>query len=183
MRAVGGTRLIALEGAGHFSSQSKNIHCPNCCCQRHADGSATHFHSAITPASVSPGHAPVVPLRPEFITPQDGQSKQDCEINAAKRWLAAPARRSATGNATLLGDDLYAHQPFCRQALRHGFHFLFTCKPAAQAHLSQGVEALEPGRDRHTWKQRVKGKGNRWEHHQYRWAKPNAFREFMVREE
>ena len=37
--------------------------------------------------SVSPGHAQVVPLRPEFITPQDGQVKQDCEINAAKRWL------------------------------------------------------------------------------------------------
>jgi len=30
--------------------------------------------------------------------------------------------------------------------------------------------ALEAGRDLHTLKQRVKGKSNRWEHHQYRWA-------------
>jgi len=170
MRAVGGTRLIALDATWYFSSQSKNIHCPNCSCLRHAEGQTTHFHSAITPVLVSPGHAQVVPLRPEFITPQDGQIKQDCEINAAKRWLAAHAERYSTGNDTLLGDDLYAHQPFCRQVLLHGFHFLFTCKPASHGHLSQWVEALEAGRDRHALKLRVKGKSNRWEHHQYRWA-------------
>jgi hypothetical protein len=33
----------------------------------------------------------------------------------------------------LLGDDLYAHQAFCRQVLLPGFHFLFTCKPASHA--------------------------------------------------
>ena len=169
MRAVGGTRLIALDATWYFSSQSKNIHCPNCSCLRHAEGQTTHFHSAITPVIVSPGHAQVVLLRPEFITPQDGQLKADCEINAAKRWLAAHAGRYSTGNDTLLGDDLYAHQPFCRQVLLHGFHFLFTCKPASHTHLSGWVEALPPG-DLHTLKQRVKGKGNRWEHHQYRWA-------------
>ena len=170
MRAVGGTRLIALDATWYFSSQSKNIHCPHCSCQRHADGSVTHYHSAITPVIVSPGHRQVVPLRPEFITPQDGQVKQDCEINAAKRWLAAHAERYATGNDTLLGDDLYAHQPFCRQVLLHGFHFLFTCQPTSHAYLSQWVAALEPGRDLHTLKQKVKGQGNRWEYHQYRWA-------------
>jgi len=170
MRAVGGTRLIALDATWYFSSQSKNVHCPSCSCLRHAEGQITHFHSAITPVIVSPGHAQVVSLRPEFIIPQDGQVKQDCEINAAKRWLAAHAERYSTGNDTLLGDDLYAHQPFCRQVLLHGFHFLFTCKPASHPHLTRWVEALEPGRDLHSLKLRVKGKGNRWEQHQYRWA-------------
>jgi hypothetical protein len=170
MRATGNTRLIALDATWYFSSQSQNIHCPNCSCIQHADGKTTHFHSAITPVIVSPGHRQVVPLRPEFIVPQDGQIKQDCEINAAKRWLAAHAARYATGNDTLLGDDLYAHQPFCRQVLLHNFHFLFTCKPTSHSHLSGWVEALEPGRTRHTLQQRVKGKSNRWEHHRYRWA-------------
>jgi len=170
MRAVGNTRLIALDATWYFSSQSKNVCCPNCSCIQHAEGKTTHFHSAITPVIVSPGHSQVVSLRPEFITPQDGQAKQDCEINAAKRWLAAHAERYTTGNDTLLGDDLYAHQPFCRQVLLHGFHFLFTCKPVSHEHLSQWVEALEAGRDRHTLKLRVKGKSHRWEHHQYRWA-------------
>jgi len=170
MRSVGGTRLIALDATWYFSSQSQNICCSNCSCIRHADGQTTHYHSAITPVIVSPSHPQVVSLRPEFITPQDGQIKQDCEINAGKRWLSAHAQRYTTGNDTLLGDDLYAHQPFCRQVLLHGFHFLFTCKPASHSHLSQWVQALEPGRDLHTLKLRVKGKSNRWEHHLYRWA-------------
>lgn len=170
MRAVQNTRLIALDATWYFSSQSHTIHCSNCSCLQHAVGRTTHFHSAITPVIVSPRHRQVVPLRPEFITPQDGQVKQDCEINAAKRWLAAYAERYATGNDTVLGDDLYAHQPFCRQVLLHGFHFLFTCKPASHAHLSSWVEALAPGRQLHTLKLRVKGKSNRWEQHQYRWA-------------
>ena len=70
----------------------------------------------------------------------------------------------------MLGDDLYAHQPFCRQVLLHGFHFLFTCKPSSHLHLGGWVEALEPGRELHALKLRVKGKSNRWEQHQYRWA-------------
>jgi hypothetical protein len=170
MRAVGQTRLITLDATWYFSSQSQNIHCPNCSCIQHTDGQTTHFHSAITPVIVSPSHSQVVPLRPEFILPQDGQIKQDCEINAAKRWLAAHAERYGSGNDTLLGDDLYAHQPFCRQVLLHGFHFLFTCKPTSHSHLSGWVEGLEEGRDRSMLRLRVKGKSNRWEHHQYRWA-------------
>ena len=91
MRAVQNTRLIALDATWYFSSQSKNIHCPNCSCLQHADGKVTHFHSAITPVIVSPGHAQGVPLRPEFIVPQDGHARQDCEIAAAKRWLTDAA--------------------------------------------------------------------------------------------
>jgi len=170
MRAVGKTRLIALDGTWYFSSQSKNVQCPRCSCLHHADGHTTHYHSAITPVIVSPGHSQVVPLRPEFITPQDGQAKQDCEINAAKRWLSAHAARYHTGNDTLLGDDLYAHQPFCRQVLLHGFHFLFTCKPASHLHLASWLEGLAASRALHTLKLRVKGKANRWEAHHYRWA-------------
>jgi hypothetical protein len=170
MRAVENTRLIALDGTWYFSSQSENVHCPHCSHINHRNGECTHYHSAITPVVVSPSHRQVVPLRPEFIIPQDGHEKQDCEINAAKRWLAAHAECYTTGNDTLLGDDLYAHQPFCRQVLLHGYHYLFTCKPTSHTHLFEWVEALEEGRDRHSMTQRIKGKGNQWEHWHYRWA-------------
>jgi len=52
-----------------------------------------------------------VPLAPGVHHAAGRQAKQDCEINAAKRWLAAHAARYATGNDTLLGDDLYAINP------------------------------------------------------------------------
>jgi len=109
-------------------------------------------------------------MRPEFIVPQDGHDKQDCEIAAAKRWLKANAGRYGTGNDTLLGDDIYAHQPFCRQARLHDFHFIFTCLPSSHTYLASWVEGLAQTGELATLKLRVKGKGNRWEYHQYRWA-------------
>ncbi len=36
---------------------------------------------------VVPGHNMALPLMPEFVAKQDGAEKQDCERNAAKRWL------------------------------------------------------------------------------------------------
>ncbi len=168
MRAVGNTCLIALDGTWYFSS--KKIQCEHCSRQRHADGTTTHYHSAITPVIVSPVHAQVVPLRPEFIRPQDGVEKQDCEINAAKRWLAAHAGRYGTGNDTLLGDDLYAHQPFCRQVLLHNCHFIFTCKPASHSHLTGWVEGLAASGQVKQLTTRTRNKRKHWENQHYRWT-------------
>jgi len=78
---------------------------------------------------VAPGQPHALALPPEFITPQDGHTKQDCEIAAAKRWLEQNGPFYAPLKPTLLGDDLYAHQPFCRRAQIYDFHFLFVCKP------------------------------------------------------
>jgi hypothetical protein len=45
----------------------------------------------------------VIPLEPEFIVPQDGAEKQDCENAAAKRWLATHGARYARLNPIYLG--------------------------------------------------------------------------------
>ena len=161
------TRLIALDGTWYFSSEK--IHCENCSSIEHQNGQITYYHSAITPVIVGPGKPYAIALRPEFIVPQDGSTKQDCEINAAKRWLENNGEFYNTGNDTLLGDDLYAHQPFCRRALLYNYHFIFVCKPDSHKSLYQWVEMLEAGKDLHTLKVRVKNK-NKWEHHTYRYA-------------
>jgi len=36
---------------------------------------------------VAPGKEHGIVLEPEFITPQDGHDKQDCEQQAIKRWV------------------------------------------------------------------------------------------------
>jgi hypothetical protein len=92
---------------------------------------------------VAPGHEHAIPLRPEFILPQDGQTKQDCELAAGKRWLEKNAAQYAPLQATLLGDDLYAHQPFCRRTLLYGFHYLFVCKPESHSTLYSWVNGLQ----------------------------------------
>jgi len=166
-RGVQDSTLIALDGTWYHSSQ--NIHGPCCSFLTHQSGEITYYHSAVTPVLVAPGRAEVIALRPEFITPQDGHSKQDCEIAAAKRWLAENATRYLDGPVTLLGDDLYAHQPFCRQTLLHGFHFLLVCKPESHASLYQWVNLLQPGPDLGTFTQRIKA-GSQWHTYAYRYA-------------
>ncbi len=169
-QAVHGTELIALDGTWYFSSQSEHIHCENCSCIHHRNGEVTHYHSAITPVIVGPGQPYAIPLRPEFIVPQDGHEKQDCEINAAKRWLDANGARYHTGNQTLLGDDLYAHQPFCRKVLQNNYHFIFVCKPPSHKYLYEWLGEMETEPDIRTLKKRVKNKKNHWEQHTYRYV-------------
>ena len=166
-RSVNDTRLIALDGTWYFSSDK--VHCENCSHIKHKTGQITYYHSAITPVIVGPDKPYAIPLRPEFIVPQDGDTKQDCEIKAGKRWLDNNGAFYNTGNETLLGDDLYAHQPFCRRALINNYHFIFTCKPDSHKTLYRWVSLLESGKDLHTLKVRVKNK-NKWEYHIYRYA-------------
>lgn len=75
--------LIPLDGTWFFSSN--RISCDKCLHINHKDGTVTHYHSAITPVIVKPGNNKVISLPPEFIIPQDGKTKQDCENQAAKR--------------------------------------------------------------------------------------------------
>ena len=85
-RSVNRTLLIALDGIEYFSSSA--IHCPHCSTWTHANGQVTYFHTALTPVLMKPGMKQVIPLAPEWVRPQDGAAKQDCELNAAMRWLA-----------------------------------------------------------------------------------------------
>jgi len=106
--------LIALDGSQYFSS--KSICCENCSTRKHRNGTVTYHHSVLMPAIVVPRENMAIPLAPEFITPQDGSKKQDCEINAGKRWMDDFRRRHKKVSATLLGDDLFSRQPMCEQA-------------------------------------------------------------------
>ncbi|MHB1671244.1 MAG: ISNCY family transposase [Acidiferrobacter sp.] len=135
-----GTLLIALDGTAYHASHT--IHCPRCTRIEHQNGSVSYQHTVITPVIVAPTLSRVIPLAPEFIVPQDGHDKQDCETAAAKRWLAATGDRLRDQHVTLLGDDLYSRQPLCEAVLAEGLHFLFVCKPSSHPTLYEWVESL-----------------------------------------
>ncbi|MHB1530496.1 MAG: ISNCY family transposase [Acidiferrobacteraceae bacterium] len=135
-----GTLLMALDGTAYHHSHT--IHCPQCTRIEHKNGAVSYQHTAITPVIVAPGASRVIPLEPEFIVPQDGHDKQDCETAAAKRWLTTTASRYRDQNVTLLGDDLYSRQPLCEAVLAAGLHFLFVCKPSSHLTLYEEVEGL-----------------------------------------
>ncbi len=125
--------LVAMDGTQYFSSYA--IHCPHCLRRHTTNGQTLYYHTAITPVIVSPGCPEVIALPPEFIMPQDGHDKQDCERVAGKRWIDKHAKHVAPYGVTLLGDDLYSNQPLCELALQNGCNFLFVCKPDSHATL------------------------------------------------
>jgi hypothetical protein len=136
-----GHLLVALDGTEYFKSQK--IHCECCSSRTHKTGSVTYFHQAILPVIVSPTQSQVVALAPEFVTPQDGHDKQDCEVAAAKRWISQYATRFPPQSLTLLGDDLYSHQPLCEHCLVHQMSFIFTCLPESHGALYDWLGYLD----------------------------------------
>jgi hypothetical protein len=128
-RFLGDQLLVALDGTNYFSS--KAIHGQHCLTRQLTHGQTLYSHAAITPVIVCPGQSQVIALPPEYIMPQDGHAKQDCERAAGKRWLSKHAAQVAFRGATLLGDDRYSNQPFCALVLQHRCNCIFTCKPDA----------------------------------------------------
>ena len=123
---LGGRTLVALDGTEYFCSQK--LSCPQCLTRKRANGKTEHYHAMLASMIVAPGHNMVLPLMPEFITPQDGAEKQDCERNAAKHWLSAHGERVQDLRPVYLGDALFSCQPLAEAVLATGGDFLFVCK-------------------------------------------------------
>ena len=140
-RSYNGNLLCALDGTQYFSSNK--IHCENCSTKEHQNGTVTYSHTAITPVLVAPGNNKAISLPPEFIVPQDGHNKQDCENAAAKRWIIQYAPIYKKLGITVLGDDLYCKQPICTLTLENELDFILVCKPDSHKTLYQWLEEME----------------------------------------
>jgi hypothetical protein len=164
--SLGGTLLVALDGTDSF--RSEKISCPCCTRQTLKNGKTLYRHTVVTPVIVAPGQSRVVPLPPEFVRAQDGAEKQDCELAAAKRWLHQWGTHYAPRGVTLLGDDLYCHQPFCEAVQAQGMDFLFVCKPDSHALLYEWVDDFSrTGQVRTLEKTRWNGKQRLTERYRY----------------
>lgn len=136
-----GRVLVALDGTEHFCS--RKIGCPHCSRRRRSDGGVEYFHSFLGASLVAPGTGRVLPLPPEFITPQDGAEKQDCERAAAKRWLATHGPAFARFRPVFLGDDLYACQPIATAIRNSGGNFILTCKPSSHQTIAEYLAGVD----------------------------------------
>jgi hypothetical protein len=138
---LGKRTLVALDGTEYFCSQK--LRCPHCQTRKRSNGNVESYHSMLAATIVAPGHTMVLPLMPEFIVKPDGAEKQDCERNAAKRWLATHAERMAPLQPIYLGDDLFACQPIAADVLARGDDFLFTAKPDSHKTLYDFMDGAE----------------------------------------
>src|SRR6267378_7177022 len=133
--------LLALDGTGYFSS--KTIHCASCLQKVHRNGSITYFHQMLGAAIIHPDMRAVIPLMPEPIVKQDGTTKNDCERNAAKRFLVKLRQDHPHLNFIVTEDSLSSNAPHIETLHDHGCHYILGVKEGDHAYLFTQVQAAE----------------------------------------
>ncbi len=137
---MGGYYLLSLDGTGYFSS--KKIHCASCLEKvNQATGEVTYSHHMLGGAIVHPDLKEVIPLAPEPIIKQDGETKNDCERNAAKRFFEQVRRDHPHLPLIITEDALSANAPHLDELKKHNLHFILGVKPGDHAFLFEHVAA------------------------------------------
>lgn len=128
-----GCYLVSLDGVEYFCSQS--VHCPHCMTRSHSNGQTSYYHQMLGAAIVHPDFSEVIALPPEPIQRQDGQTKNDCERNAAKRWLERFRSDHPNLPVIIVEDALSSNAPHIRELQKGKFHFLLGVKRNDHVHL------------------------------------------------
>ena len=136
-----GCYLLSLDGTGYFSSG--NIHCPSCMQKTSKSGKVTYSHQMLGAAIVHPDLKEVIPLMPEPIIKQDGQTKNDCERNAAKRFLQKLRLDHPHLNLIVIEDALSSNAPHIRELQDHNIHYILGVKEGDHTFLFEGVGQAE----------------------------------------
>jgi hypothetical protein len=133
--------LVCLDGTQYFSSEQ--IHCPHCMEKHHQDGRTTYYHQMLGAAIVHPDQAAVIALMPEPILKQDGNTKNDCERNAARRWVHKFRQDHPYLAVVVVEDALSSNAPHVRDLLDYGMHFILGVKEGDHAYLFAEVQHRE----------------------------------------
>ena len=152
-----GCYLLALDGTGYFSS--KKIHCQSCLEKHHRDGSTTYSHQMLGAALIHPDRREVIPLMPEPIVKQDGTEKNDCERNAAKRFMAKLRQDHPHLQFIVTEDGLSSNAPHIETLHDYACHYILGVKEGDHAYLFEQVQVAEQeGRVTH-YERRDRGAG------------------------
>lgn len=138
---IDGHYLLAIDGTEFFCSHE--VHCENCCARNHRDGSKTYYHQMLAGVIVHPDHREVFPLYPEAILKRDGQKKNDCEKNAASRFLEDFRREHPHLPVIVVQDALSANGPHIRRLQDLKMSFIIGIKPAGNKTLFSRVEGIQ----------------------------------------
>lgn len=130
--------LVSIDGVEHFSSQK--IHCPGCTTKTFRNGEISYQHCGLGAVVVHPEKREVFPLEFEPIVKQDGERKNDCERNGAKRLCARLNEQYPEMEMIVVEDALYANAPHIRQISGYGWSYILTIKPDSHKSLFKQFE-------------------------------------------
>jgi len=136
-----GHYLVALDGTGYFSSNT--IHCDSCLHKEHRNGLITYYHQMLGAAIIHPDFREVIPLMPEPIVKQDGTEKNDCERNAAKRFITKLRQDHPHLKVIITEDALSSNAPHIETLHDYGCHYILSVKEGDHAYLFKQAQAAE----------------------------------------
>jgi hypothetical protein len=136
-----GKYLILMDGTEYYCS--KNIKCESCCSKKHTNGSISYHHQVLGTVIAHPNMKQVIPLCPEPILKQDGQVKNDCEVNAAKRWLESFRRDYPQLNAIVVHDAIVANGPYIRCLKENETSFIIGVTEEGNKTLFSWIEGIK----------------------------------------
>ena len=140
-KLINDTYLLALDGTGVF--ESTKVYCDNCCVKTHKkDNSKTYYHQILCGVLVHPNQRTVIPFAPEPIMKTDGSTKNDCEMNAGKRFIEDFKREHPHLKVTLLADSLFSKGPFLKMLIDARINYIIGAKPGDHKSLFEFVEGV-----------------------------------------
>ena len=141
---------VIIDGTGLFYFKEK--HCDNCLSttRKTNDGKTIKmYYHKVLEAKIVLSEKVVISLGTEFIeNEKEDVSKQDCELNAAKRLLARIKKDYPRLPICIQGDALYAVEPFmnlCKKT--YHWEYLLTHKNTRQKILGESFEWIKAGDD------------------------------------
>src|SRR5260370_20255419 len=108
--------------------------CASCLHKVHRNGSITSYHPMWGAAIIHPDVREVIPLMPEPIIKQDGTAQNDCERNAAKRFLAKLRQDHPHLKFIVTEVSLSFNSPHIETLHEHWLHYILGGKEADHAY-------------------------------------------------
>ena len=140
-----GHSLVALDGTEYCSS--KTIHCASCLHKEHRHGAITYFHQRLGAAIIPPDFRDVIPRMPAPIVNQEGPQKNDCERNAAKRFISKLRQAHPHLPVIITDEALSSNAPHIETLHDYGCHYILGVQEGDHTSLfTQGQAAEEAGR-------------------------------------
>lgn len=131
--------LLSIDGVHYF--ESDKISCQRCLTKHHRGGEVSFSHSMLSAALVHPDRREVFTLGGQAIEKQDGNCKNDCELNASKRLQSDLYESYKDIPFIIVEDALYANEPHIQQILSNGWNFILNVKPTSHKILFRLFEA------------------------------------------
>jgi len=128
-----GLKICSLDGTQYHTSET--IHC-KCCLTANKDNDdkpTRYYHTALQAAIMHPDMKQVIPIGVEPIQNSDGAKKQDCEVNAAKRFIPRLRQQYPKMGLIITGDDIFSRQPMVQTVLANNFEYFFVAKKSSHS--------------------------------------------------